>query len=59
MKKKTLYLIALISLISLFSSAKRIKNTCDNTICCELIKSKATNEAELNFPSLGLFFFNN
>ena len=60
MKKKTLYLLALIFSVSLFSSAKKIKNNCDNaSICCEMIKSGATNEAELNFPFLGLFLFNN
>ena len=59
MKKKTLYLIALIFSVSLFTSAKKIKNNCNNAICCEMMKSKVTNEAELNFPSLGLFLFNN
>jgi hypothetical protein len=60
MKKKTLYLLALIFSVSLFTSAKKIKNNCDKaSICCELMKSKATNEAELNFPSLGLLLFNN
>ena len=59
MKKKTLYFIALIFSVSLFSSAKKSKGTCGNEICCELMKSKATNEAELSFPSLGLFLFNN
>ena len=59
MKKKTLYFIALIFSISLFSSAKKLKGNCGNEICCELMRSKATNEAELNFPSLGLFLFNN
>ena len=59
MKKKTFYLLALIFSISLFSSAKKLKGDCGNEICCELKRSKATNEAELNFPSLGLFLFNN
>ena len=59
MKKKTFYLLALIFSISLFSSAKKLKGNCGNEICCELMKSKATNKAELNFPSLGLFLFNN
>jgi hypothetical protein len=59
MKKKTFYVIALIFSISLFSSAKKIKGNCENEICCKLMTSKATNEAELNFPSLGLFLFNN
>jgi hypothetical protein len=59
MKKKTLYLLALIFSVSLFSSAKKIKNNCDNAICCQLMKTKATNETEVNFPSLGLFLFNN
>ena len=59
MKKKILYFIALIFSISLFSSAKKLKSNCGTEICCELMKSKATNDAELNFPSLGLFLFNN
>jgi hypothetical protein len=59
MKKKTFYLIALIFSVSLFSSAKKTKNNCDNAVCCESMRSKATNEAGLNFPSLGLFLFNN
>ena len=60
MKKKTLYLPILIFLISFLSSAKKIQGKCDNaSICCEMMKSKAANEAGLNFPSLGLFLFNN
>ena len=59
MKKKTFYLIALIFSISFFSSAKKLKVKCGNEIRCELMKSKATDEAELSFPSLGLFLFNN
>ena len=59
MKKKTFYLIALIFSISLFSSAKKLRGDCRNEICCELMNSKATNETELNFPSLGLFLFDN
>ena len=59
MKKKTFYLLALIFSISLFSSAKKLKSNCGDEICCELMRSKATNKAELNFPSLGLFLFNN
>jgi len=59
MKKKTFYLIALIFSISLFSSAKKLRGDCGNEICCELMSLKATNEAELNFPSLGLFLFDN
>jgi hypothetical protein len=27
--------------------------------CCQLKISKTANEGELNFPSLGLFLFNN
>ncbi|HEY5966967.1 MAG TPA: hypothetical protein VIU35_03265 [Chitinophagaceae bacterium] len=59
MKKKTFYLIALIFSISLFSSAKKLKGNCENLICCEPMKSKATDDAELSFPSLGIFLFNN
>jgi len=59
MKKKTFYVIALIFSISLFSSAKKLKGNCENEICCEQMRSKATTETELNFPSLGLFLFNN
>jgi hypothetical protein len=59
MKKKIFYLIALIFSISVFSSAKKLKGNCGNEIGCDLMKSKATNETELSFPSLGLFLFNN
>jgi hypothetical protein len=60
MKKKTFYLIALIFSISLFSSAKKIKGGCDEgPICCQRLKAKAANDADLNFPTLGLFLFNN
>ena len=68
MKKKTLYLFILIFSVSLFSSAKKIKGYCENaSVCCnmvkqnssEAIKFKNANEGELNFPSLGLFFFIN
>jgi hypothetical protein len=60
MKKKTLYLLALIFSVSLISAAKKVRTNCDNgPICCELIKSGAATEAEINFPSLGIFLFNN
>jgi len=68
MKKKTIYLFVLIFLVSLFSSAKKIKNNCEQaSVCCQAIKqdcckskkSEAANEGELTLPSLGLFFFIN
>ena len=59
MKKKTLYLLALIFSVSLFSSAKKVKSNCDKSVCCQLMRPGTANEAEINFPSLGLFLFNN
>ena len=60
MKKKAFYLIALIFSISFFSSAKKINGNCDKApVCCEIMKSNAANETDLEFPSLGLFLFNN
>ncbi|HEX6168470.1 MAG TPA: hypothetical protein VFZ33_02180 [Chitinophagaceae bacterium] len=59
MKKKTLYLLALIFSVSLFSAAKKVKSNCDTSVSCQLMKSGPANEAEMDFPSLGLFLFNN
>ena len=60
MKKKAFYLIVLIFSISFFSSAKKIKGNCESaSICCAKINSKATSETDVNFPSLGIFLFNN
>ena len=60
MKKNNFYLIALIFSVSLFSSAKKIKGGCDDgSIGCQMIKSKPAEEVDVNFPTLGLFLFNN
>jgi hypothetical protein len=68
MKKKILYLFILIFSVSLFSAAKKIQGYCENASVCsnmvkqncsDAVKFKTANEAELNFPSLGLFLFTN
>ena len=67
MKKKILYLFILIFSVSLFSAAKKIQGYCENaSVCCNMVKQdcsdakfKLEKEAELNFPSLGLFLFTN
>ncbi|HEX6847809.1 MAG TPA: hypothetical protein VF144_12570 [Chitinophagaceae bacterium] len=60
MKKNTFYLVALIFSISLFSSAKKLKGGCDGgSTDCQLRKAKPAGEADINFPTLGLFLFNN
>jgi hypothetical protein len=68
MKKKILYLFILIFSVSLFSAAKKIQGYCENaSVCCNMVKQNCsdavkfntTKEAELNFPSLGLFLFTN
>ena len=67
MKNKIIYLSLLIFAASLISSAKKIQGTCNKSSACtekkiqeckEVKKTDATNEAEYNLPSLGLFFFN-
>ncbi len=67
MKNKIIYLTIFIFSASLFTSAKMINNKCiKNSPCAELMikeckeskKTEATKEAEMEIPSLGLFFFN-
>ena len=67
MKNKLIYVFILIFSISMISSAKKIKGTCNRASACtklhiekskETKKTEAAREAEFNLPSLGLFFFN-
>ncbi|HET6769017.1 MAG TPA: hypothetical protein VFH08_16510 [Chitinophagaceae bacterium] len=67
MKNKLIYVFILFFSVSMISSAKKIQGTCNRSSACtklnmekckETKKTEAANEAEFNFPSLGLFFFN-
>jgi hypothetical protein len=66
MKNKIIYLTIFIFSASLFTSAKLVNNKCIKTSrCAELMmkeckeskKTETTKEAEVEIPSLGLFFF--
>ena len=65
MKNKIIYLAIFIFSASLITSAKKINNNCSKTCaelnrkeCKEPKKTETEKEAEVDIPSIGLFFFN-
>lgn len=70
MKNKIIYSFLLVFLVSLFSSTKEIKGTCDKTSCNQVIKkdeakdeakeaeTEAEYKSEKSFPSVGVFLIN-